>query len=184
MTQTTSEISPANVLDAAREALARAQAAPSKVDLRVLQRFEKKLRHTEKALTHEPRPSGQKDALRDVLARAEKSAANARTRSKDQEKALELLRAEVDRRETSKGSAGREKEELLGSLAHDTATLSAKLQALIEAKPQKEAKPAKKEEKPAKKTGAISTKPSTKAAKGAPAKAKTPEKPSKKRKGR
>ena len=111
------------VLAAARAALARAQAAPHKIDPKVLLRFEKKLHLTEGAVT----PAAEvttTDGLVAVLARAEQTAGT-RARTPEQVRALENLRAELQRREQEGKKGGAKAKELLGSLAADTARLDA-----------------------------------------------------------
>ncbi len=136
---------PSLILEAAKATLARARAAEAKIDPRVLDRFEKKLRMTEAAVA---RKAGQttSDGLGAVLARAEKSAGGA-PRTADQARALEVLRAEVRRREEGIAKDGASALTLARTLAADAARLDA-LAARTPSTPKKPKSP----KSPAKKT--------------------------------
>lgn len=113
---------PQRILEEAKEALARSKEAKTKVNPRLLVRFEKKIRLTESALT--TRRGGATGAgLRDVLARAEARAA-AKVLTSIQEHALGVLRAEVARLE-GEGAESTKAVELVKSLASDTERMRA-----------------------------------------------------------
>ncbi len=137
MKRSSNDVPHAGVLDAARAALARARTAPHKIDPRVLLRFEKKLSLTEGAIAPAAEATTT-DGLGAVLARAEQNAGT-RTRTPEQVRALENLRAELLRREQAGKRGGQEARELLVSLAADTT----RLDALATPKPKPPAKPAK-----------------------------------------
>jgi hypothetical protein len=125
MKQSKNDVPHAGVLDAAKATLARARAAPTKIDPRVLARFEKKLHLTEGVVAPvAPADATTTDGLVAVLARAEQTAGN-RARTPDQVRALEGLRAELLRRESEGKKGGAKASDLLGSLAADTARLDA-----------------------------------------------------------